>query len=129
MAKSDSIVVNCHFVLYHFSFRNSPAACDSGGGDDSDSEDSGSGDSDSDDSDSDGSGSGDGGGRDGSGSGGGGSGGGGSRGDEEKVLEKLPERAVQLALKAGEAYLASMYHDDIEKSEVHLVSILASPHS
>lgn len=45
-----------------------------------------------------------------------------------KVPEVLPERAVQLALKAGEAYLGSMYHDDIEKSELHLVSESASMH-
>lgn len=35
--------------------------------------------------------------------------------------QEVPERAVHLALKAGEAYLGSKYHDDIENSEIYLV--------
>jgi hypothetical protein len=49
-----------------------------------------------------------------------------SRGDGEEVVEVevevVPERAVRLALKAGEAYVSSKYHDDIENSDLHLVS-------
>lgn len=45
-------------------------------------------------------------------------------GEGEEEQDEVPERAVHLALKAGEAYLSSKYHDDIENSELHLVSRL-----
>ena len=34
---------------------------------------------------------------------------------------EIPKKAVYLALRAGGAYISSKCHDDIEKSDLHLV--------
>ena len=40
---------------------------------------------------------------------------------EEEDIQEVPIRAVHLALRAGEAYIKSKVHDDIENSDLHLV--------
>ena len=43
---------------------------------------------------------------------------------EDEDIQEVPVRAVYLALRAGEAYIRSKVHDDIENSDLYLVRVI-----